>query len=117
MNLKSLVRLTKELRLEPLSGSMKGRINTVIISPTAHEISYGLIELNPDGMIHKINNEGKRLIISNDNDTNYLFKRIGNTEIKTKLHECFMGKANEFIATIDSQPYFFLFHRHSTIIY
>ncbi len=90
---------------------MKGRINTVIISPTAHEISYGLIELNPDGMIHKINNEGKRLIISNDNDTNYLFKRIGNTEIKTKLHECFMGKANEFIATIDSQPYFFLFHR------
>ena len=53
MNLKSLVRLTKELRLEPLSGSMKGRINTLITSPTAHEISYGLIELNPDGMIHK----------------------------------------------------------------
>ena len=44
-------------------------------------------------------------------NTNYLFKRIENTEIKTKLHECFMGKANEFIVTIDSQPYFFLFHR------
>ena len=53
MNLKSLVLLTRELRLEPLNGLMKGRINTLITAPTAHEISYGLVELNPDGMIHK----------------------------------------------------------------
>ena len=72
---------------------------------------YGLIELHPDGTIHKINNEGKRLLISNENESNYLFKRIDNDEIKAKLHECFMGKSNEFIVTIDSHPYFFLFHR------
>ena len=41
----------------------------------------------------------------------YLFNHISNNEIKTKLHECFMGKCNEFIATIDSHPHFFLFHR------
>ena len=90
---------------------MKGRINTLITAPTAHDISYGLVELSPDGTILKINNEGKRLLISNENESHYIFKRINNTEIKTKLHECFMGKANEFIVPIDSHPYFFLFHR------
>lgn len=91
---------------------MKGRINTLITASTTHDdISYGLIELNPDGTILKINNEGNRLLTSNENQSNYIFKRIKDTEIKTKLHECFMGKANEFIATIHSQPYFFLFHR------
>ena len=83
----------------------------MITASTAHDISYGLIELNPDGTILKINNEGKRLLISNENESNYIFKRINDTEIKTKLHECFMGKANEFIVPINTQPYFFLFHR------
>ena len=83
----------------------------MIKSPTSHDISYGLIELNPDGTIQKVNNEGKRLLLSDENDSNYLFHRIKNKEIKTKLHECFMGRANEFIVTIDTQPYFFLFHR------
>ncbi|MDP4105473.1 MAG: ATP-binding protein [Bacillota bacterium] len=79
--------------------------------PTAQGTSYGLIEINPDGSIQKVNNEGKKLLLSDDNDTNYLFHRIKNNEIKTKLHECFMGRTNDFIVTIDSQPYFFLFHR------
>lgn len=74
-------------------------------------ISYGLIELNPDGTIQKVNSEGKRLLLTDDKDSNYLFHCIKNNEIKTKLHECFMGRANEFIVTIDTQPYFFLFHR------
>ena len=78
---------------------MKGRINTLITASTAHDITYGLIELNPDGTILKINNEGKRLLILNEHESNYIFHRINNTEIKTKLHECFMGKSNEFIVT------------------
>jgi rsbT co-antagonist protein RsbR len=78
---------------------------------TTQGTAYGLVELNPDGTIQKVNNEGKRLLISDDNDSNYLFHCIKNKEIKTKLHECFMGRANDFIVTIDSQPYFFLFHR------
>ncbi|WP_248278465.1 ATP-binding protein [Bacillus sp. DNRA2] len=83
----------------------------MIKSPTAHEISYGLVELNPDGTIQRANDEAKRVLISEDGDSNYLFHRITNNEIKTKLHECFMGRANEFIVTIDNQPVFFLFHR------
>lgn len=83
----------------------------MITSPTVTDISYGLVELNSDGTILKINNEGKKLLISDENNSNYLFHCIKNNEIKTKLHECFMGKLNEFIVTIDSQPYFFLFHR------
>lgn len=91
---------------------MKGRISILITSPTTHNISYGLIELGPDGTILKINNEAKRLLSLNEEvDSNYIFKRINDTEIKTKLHECFMGKSNEFIVSINSQPYFFLFHR------
>lgn len=82
-----------------------------MITSAAHEQLYGLIELNPDGMILKANTEGKRLLFADDTDTNYLFSRIKNNEIKTKLHECFMGKSNDFMATVDSQPYFFLFHR------
>lgn len=83
----------------------------MITSPTVNDILYGLVELNSDGTIQKINNEGKKLLISDESDSNYLFHCIKNNEIKTKLHECFMGKLNEFIVTIDSQPYFFLFHR------
>jgi rsbT co-antagonist protein RsbR len=82
-----------------------------MITSAANDQLYGLIELNPDGMILKANSEGKRLLISDDTETNYLFNRIKNNEIKTKLHECFMGKSNDFMVTIDSQPYFFLFHR------
>lgn len=77
----------------------------------AREISYGLIELDADGMIQKINDEGRRLVISNEYDTNYLFKRMNNTEMKKKLHQCFMGKAHEFMIMIDTQPYFVLFHK------
>ncbi len=84
----------------------------MINSPTSKDILYGLIELNPDATIHKVNNEGKRLLLSDDRDSNYLFHRIKNKEIKTKLHECFMGKTNEFFSTIDAQPYLFLFHRN-----
>lgn len=84
----------------------------MIVSPAANEQLYGVIELNPDGMILKANNEGKRLLLSDDTESNYLFNRIKNNEIKTKLHECFMGKSNDFLATIESQPYFFLFHRN-----
>lgn len=80
-------------------------------SPTAQEISYGMIELDPDGTILKANDEAKRLLLSDENDSNYLFHRVNNNDIKTKLHECFMGKTNEFILSIDTQPYFFLFHR------
>ena len=111
MNLKSQVLLTKEQGLELLSGSMKGRKNTLIPSSISHDISYGLIELNPDGTIQKVNNEGKKFLISDEKDSNYLFHRIKNTEVKTKLHECFMGRTTEFIVTIETQPYFFLFHR------
>ncbi|WP_338452132.1 ATP-binding protein [Niallia oryzisoli] len=83
----------------------------MIKSPTTNELQYGLIELSPEGIIQRANNEAKKLLFSEDNDSTYLFHQVKNTEIKTKLHECFMGKANEFIVTIDSQPYFFLFHR------
>jgi rsbT co-antagonist protein RsbR len=84
----------------------------LIKAPTAHEIPYGLVELGPDGLIKNVNQEALRLLISEESETNYLFQRIKNNEIKAKLHECFMGKLNEFIVTIDSQPYFFLFHRN-----
>jgi rsbT co-antagonist protein RsbR len=90
---------------------MKGRLIALVNLPTTQGISYGLIEINPDGSIQKVNSEGKKLLLSDDNDTNYLFHRIKNNEIKTKLHECFMGRTNDFIVTIDSQSYFFLFHR------
>jgi rsbT co-antagonist protein RsbR len=83
----------------------------LIKSPTAHEITYGLIELNPDGTIRKANNEAKRVLLSDEGETNYLFHRIKNNEIKTKLHECFMGKTSEFLVTLEGQPYLFLFHR------
>jgi len=80
-------------------------------SSTSNQVSYGMIELNPDGAIQKINNEGKRLLTVDDSNSNYLFHRLKSNEIKTKLHECFMGKCNEFIVSIDTQPHFFLFHR------
>ncbi|MEH7391179.1 ATP-binding protein [Bacillus sp. JJ1503] len=80
-------------------------------SPASNEALYGLIELTPDGTIQKMNTEGKRLLISEDSSSNYLFHRIKNNELKAKLHECFMGKLNEFILIIDTQPHFFLFHR------
>ncbi|MBY0122097.1 ATP-binding protein [Bacillus sp. S/N-304-OC-R1] len=80
-------------------------------SPASYEAPYGLIEINPDGTIQKTNNEGSKLLFSENSDSNYLFHRIVNNEIKTKLHECFMGKLNEFVVTIETQPHFFLFHR------
>ena len=43
---------------------MKGRQRKVIITPTANELSYGLIELDPDGIIVKANNEGKKILTS-----------------------------------------------------
>jgi rsbT co-antagonist protein RsbR len=90
---------------------MKGRLGKLISTTTADKILYGLVELNPDGMILKVNDEGKRLLLSDATENGYLFHCINNNEIKAKLHECFMGKLDEFIVTIDSQPYFFLFHR------
>ena len=90
---------------------MKGRLVALVNLPSNQGNSYGLIEINPDGSIQKVNSEGKKLLLSDDNDNNYLFHRIKNNEIKTKMHECFMGRTNDFIVTIDSQPYFFLFHR------
>ncbi|KAB2331205.1 STAS domain-containing protein [Cytobacillus depressus] len=86
-------------------------VNNLIKSPTSNEASYGMIELNQDGTILKMNTVAKRLLISEESDSNNLFHRIKNNEIKTKLHECFMGKSNEFIVVIDTQPHFFLFHR------
>ncbi|MDF2904048.1 MAG: sporulation-specific ATP-dependent protein histidine kinase, partial [Bacillus sp. (in: firmicutes)] len=83
----------------------------MIKSPANQEISYGLIELNPDAMILSANNEGKRLLNSDETESNNLFHQVKNNEIKTKLHECFMGKSSSFIVTFDTQPYFFLFHR------
>jgi rsbT co-antagonist protein RsbR len=80
-------------------------------SPVDHEIDYGFIELTPDGMILNMNKGVNGLFISEDKETNNLFKRIKNNEIKTKLHECFMGKSNQFTVNIDAQQYFFLFHR------
>ncbi len=83
----------------------------MIKTSTSNQVLYGMIELNPEGAIQKINTEGKRLLALDDSDSHNLFHRIRNNEIKTKLHECFMGKSNEFIVTIETQPYFFLFHR------
>jgi rsbT co-antagonist protein RsbR len=80
-------------------------------SAANHDIHYGLIELTPDGIIQKMNEEMKRLSFLEDHESDNLFKRIKNNEIKMKLHECFMGKSNQFIASIDNQSYFFLFHK------
>lgn len=91
---------------------MKGRMKNLITSPTSNDnTSYGLIELYPDGTIQKTNNAAKKLLLSEESNTNNLFQRIQHSQIKTKLHECFMGRANEFVEIIDTQPYFFLFHR------
>lgn len=83
----------------------------MVTSLTANDLSYGVVELQPDGTILKVNEEGKKLLFSEKSESGYLFHCIKNNDIKTKLHECFMGKLNEFIVTINSQPYFFLFHR------
>lgn len=79
--------------------------------PPSTELSYGLIELNPDGTIQKINEIGKTLLLDDSQDSHNLFNQVKNKDIKAKLHECFMGKSNDFIATINAQPYFFLFHK------
>lgn len=79
--------------------------------PSVNEISYGVVELSPEGMILKINSEAKKLLLTEESDSINIFQRIRSKEIKAKLHECFMGKTNEFMVTIDSQPCFFLFHR------
>ncbi|WP_428908582.1 ATP-binding protein [Niallia sp. Krafla_26] len=82
----------------------------MVMTTSANRL-YGLIELNPDGVIVKANPEAKKLLFSNDSSSQNLFQRIKNTDLKTKLHECFMGKVNEFTISIESHPYFFLFHR------
>ena len=58
------------------------------------------MELSPEGNILKVNSEGKKLL-TDDNDSINIFHRIKCKEIKAKLHECFMGKINEFMVTID----------------
>ena len=40
----------------------------MISTTTTDKILYGLVELNPDGMIQKVNNEGKRLLLSDENE-------------------------------------------------
>lgn len=82
-----------------------------MIKTVANQVPYGLLEMTPDGSIERVNSEGKRLLSLEGNDQKNLFQKIKNNEIKTKLHECFMGRSNEFIVTIDTQPHFFLFHR------
>ena len=86
-------------------------IQKEMVMTTSAKRLYGLIEVNPDCLIMKVNPEAKRLLFSDDSNSQNLFQRIKNNELKTKLHECFMGKVNEFTITIDSHPYFFLFHR------
>src|SRR3954451_16989951 len=83
----------------------------MVIATSVKQNLTGLIKLNPDGLILKTSPEAKKLLISEDSDSHNLFHRIKNNELKTKLHECFMGKLNEFTITLDAQPYFFLFHR------
>lgn len=90
---------------------MKGWLNAMKNLAANHNIHYGLIELTPDGIIKKMNKEIKKLSFLEDNESDNLFKRIKNNEIKKKLHECFMGKSNQFIANIDGQSYLFLFHK------
>lgn len=83
----------------------------MIKSPIAPSMSNGLIELDPDGKIIKANADAKKLLIKNKGSSKSIFQKVKSNEIKTKLHECFMGKINKFVATVDSLPYFFLFHR------
>lgn len=78
---------------------------------TSNDIRFGLIELQPDGTIVKANHLGKKLLMSDENSSDSIFHRLKNNEIKAKLHEYYMGKANNFIITIDTQPHFILFHR------
>lgn len=73
--------------------------------------TYGLIELCPDGTIHYINEKAKKLILKENCEDRSLFQCIKDKNLKTKLHECFMGKANEFHVTINEKSYFFLFQR------
>ncbi|WP_338469772.1 ATP-binding protein [Niallia sp. XMNu-256] len=82
-----------------------------MVMTTPNQQLYGLIELEPDGLIIRANPIAKKRLLSDHNDSQNLFQRIKNNELKTKLHECFMGKVSEFTITIDSHPYFFLFHR------
>jgi rsbT co-antagonist protein RsbR len=83
----------------------------MVLATNVKQDLTGLIKLNPDGLILKTSPEAKKLLISEDSDSHNLFHRINNNELKTKIHECFMGKLNEFTITLDAQPYFFLFHR------
>jgi rsbT co-antagonist protein RsbR len=84
----------------------------MVNSSVEHKVNYGLIELAPDGNIQHITKEVKELFFNlKDIETKNLFQCISNNEIKANLHECFMGKSNQFIVTIDAQQYFFLFHR------
>ncbi|RBW70202.1 ATP-binding protein [Bacillus taeanensis] len=77
----------------------------------SQKINYGFIELASDGTIEQMNKEVKQLLLLKEDETNNLFKRIDNNEIKTKLHECFMGKSNQFMVSMNSQQYFFLLQK------
>lgn len=73
--------------------------------------SYGLIGLSPDGTIKYINEKAKFLVLKENCEDSSLFQCVKDKNLKTKIHECFMGKASEFHITIDEKPYFFLFQR------
>jgi rsbT co-antagonist protein RsbR len=90
---------------------MKGGGNIVDMLLDSQKVNYGFIELTSDGTIKQMNKEVKELLFLRDDETNNLFKRIDSNEIKTKLHECFMGKSNQFMASINGKQYFFLFQK------
>ena len=100
-----------EQRLRPLNGSKKGGIIENGDSDKCHTKSYWFNQTESRWFDLKDSPEAKKLLISEDSDSHNLFHRMKNNELKTKLHECFMGKLNEFTITLDAQPYFFLFHR------
>lgn len=77
----------------------------------SNQITYGLIELFPDGTIQKTNKIGEKLLTLDEGFSNSIFHRVKNTELKAKIHEYFMGKSDKFVITLDSQPHFILFHR------
>ncbi|QGQ45228.1 ATP-binding protein [Metabacillus sediminilitoris] len=84
----------------------------MINSIAEHRVNYGVIELAPDGNIQHVTKEVEELLLDRRNEhSKNLFQCITNKELKSNLHDCFMGRSNQFILTIDAQQYFFLFHK------
>lgn len=82
----------------------------MLISSAEHKVNYGVIELDPDGKIQHVTKDVEELFLNFKNDKSQnLFQCITNNEIKAKLHECFLGRLNQFSISIDEQQYFFLF--------